>query len=608
MSQMLKSSGAMGVATMLSRVLGLAREVVYAAFMGDKLVAGAFTLAFMVPNLFRRLLGEGALSAAFIPVFKEKEKTAGDAEMWRAANAVLSGLFASTTALVALGVLGISLLLHLGANTGDTLRIVRLLDAGYPWIVLISLAALVLVLRERGREALSRLGRVGIGIGVGLGGLFLALLAGVLLALSVDLRNGQTKLMLELLRVMFPYVLLVCVAAIFMGMLNARGHFFVPAMGATMLNVVMIASVLWLAPLMGEKLEEKIFGLAIGVVLAGVAQAIFQLPLLRSEGFAYRWVSPWKDETVRHVVKQMIPGAVGVAAFQINVLVTQGFAFLLDGGGTVVASFNYAVRLMELPQGVFGISLATYLLPTLSGLAAEKKFPEFRATLRQGVGWLVFVNLLAGVLLLTLAEPIIRLLFERGLFDELSTGRATSALMCLAPGLVAFSLVNILARAFYSLGDTKTPMQISVFCLAVNALLALLLMSRWRQAGLGVANTLSALINVSLLFYALRRKLKTLEMAEVRRHLPALLGATLVAGGIAWGLAALWTARLGHGTFALRLGEVLVPMAVAAAAYFGLAVWLKTGYTEELIGMVRARFARQNSGRGDSNSTTNGQE
>ena len=606
MSQLLKSSGAMSLATMLSRVLGLAREVVYAHFMGDKPVAGAFTLAFMVPNLFRRLLGEGALSAAFIPVFKEKEKTAGDAEMWRAANAVLSGLLASASALVVLAVLGISLLLHLSVHSGETLRIVRLLHAGYPWIVLISLAALVLVVLERGSETSSRLRRAGVGVGVGLAGLFLALVGGVSLALSVDLRNGQTKLMLDLLRVMFPYVLLVCVAAIFMGMLNSRGHFFVPAMGATMLNVVMIASVLWLAPLIGGPLEKRVFALAIGVVVAGFAQAIFQVPLLHSEGFRYQWVSPWRDETVRRVVKQMIPGAVGVAAFQINVLVTQGFAFAVDG--SVVASFNYAVRLMELPQGVFGISLATYLLPTLSGLAAEKKYPEFRATLRQGVGWLVFVNLLAGVLLLTLAEPMIRLLFERGLFDESSTDRAAGALMCLAPGLVAFSLVNILARAFYSLGDTKTPMQISVFCLVVNALLALALVSHWRQVGLGIANTLSALINVSLLFYALRKKLKTLEMAEVRRHLPALIGATIVAGGIAWGLSALWTAWLGHGTFALKLGELLVPMAAASAAYFGLAVWLKTGYTEELMGLFRKRLERPKSGSKDTSSTTNGHE
>src|SRR4029077_14298656 len=112
--------------------------------------------------------------------------------------------------------------------------------------------------------------------------------------------------------------------------------------------------------------------------IAGVAQAAFQLPLLHKEGFRYRWVTPWRDETVRRVVTQMIPGAVGVAAFQINVLITQGMAFWVGTG--VVTSFTVAVRLMELPQGVFGISLATYLLPTLSGLAAEKKYPEFRAT------------------------------------------------------------------------------------------------------------------------------------------------------------------------------------------------------------------------------------
>jgi putative peptidoglycan lipid II flippase len=111
--------------------------------------------------------------------------------------------------------------------------------------------------------------------------------------------------MLELLRIMFPYVLLVCLAALFIGILNARGYFFVPAMGATKLNVVMIASVLWLAPMMGGKLEEKIFGLAIGVVIAGIAQAVFQIPLLRREGFRFQWVSPWRDETVRRVVTKM---------------------------------------------------------------------------------------------------------------------------------------------------------------------------------------------------------------------------------------------------------------------------------------------------------------
>lgn len=590
MSQLLKSSGAMSLATMLSRVLGLGREMVYAAFMGDGWVAGAFKLAFMVPNLFRRLLGEGALTAAFIPIFKEKEKTATEAEMWHAANAVLSALTASASALVVAGIASITLLLNLDLRPGQMLPVATLLAAALPWVA--ALGALgAWLLWARGERPLPSPVRAVVGIGAGLAALWAALLAGMMLSAQFNLRDGQTLLMLQLLRVMLPYVLLVCVAAVLMGMLNARGHFFIPAMGATTLNVVMILSVLIFAPLVAGELKDKIFALAWGVVAAGIAQAVFQWPLLQQEGFRLRWVTPWRDETVQRVVRQMIPGAIGVAAFQINVVVTQGFAFRLDAG--VVASFDYAVRLMELPQGVFGISLATYLLPALSGLAAEKKFPEFRATLRQGVGWLVFVNLLAGVLLLVLAEPIVRLLFERGLFNEASTDRAALALRCLAPGLVAFSLVNILARAFYALGDTKTPMQISIFCLAVNVLLALALLTPLRQAGLGLANTASAVVNMSLLFYALRRKLKTLDLAQAARGWPALFGATIVAGGVAWGSATFWTARLGHATIWLKLGEVLLPMTLASAAYLALAAWLKAPQLEELLALARARLARK---------------
>ncbi len=518
MSQMLKSSGAMGAATFASRVLGLVREIVYARFMGAGWVADAFIYAFMVPNLFRRLLGEGALTAAFIPIFNEKEKLAGEAEMWRAANAVISGLVVSAVVLIALGVLGISV----------------------------------------------------------------ALVSGI--------KAERTILLLQLLRVMFPYVLLVCLAAIFMGMLNSRGHFFIPAMGATMLNVVLIASVFWLAPWLGQKLERQIFGLAIGVVIAGIVQAAFQMPLLRREGFRYHWVSPWRDETVRRVVRQMVPGAIGVAAFHLNVLFTQGFAYWTEAG--VVASFNYGVRLMELPQGVFGISLATYLLPTLSGLAAEKKYPEYRATLGQGLGYLAFVNLLASVLLLMLAGPIIRLLFEHGKFHADDTIRSSQALACLAPGLVAFSGVNILARAFFALGDTRTPMKISIFCLALNAVFSIALIWRFKQAGLGIANTLSAVVNVTLLFYALRRKLGTLQFPELRRHVPTLLGGAVLAGAVAGWLAHVWEGNLGHETLSLRLGAVFAPMLAAAGIYFALAFWLKVPYAKEFLALLPAKFKR----------------
>ena len=522
---MLKSSGAMAVATFTSRILGMVREIVYAQFMGDTWVAGIFKFAFQIPNLFRRLLGEGALTAAFVPVFKEKEKTHGEPEMWRAANAVISGLVIVASAVVVLVLLGLSL------------------------------------------------------------------------ALAVHQFDAKIELMLRLLRVMFPYMLLVCVAAAFMGMLNARGHFFIPAMGATALNVVMIASVLWLAPKLGTdlppelRLPRQIFALAYGVLAAGVAQAAFQLPTLWRDGFRYRWVSPWHDETVRLVVTRMIPGTIGVAAFQINVTLVQFLAVSVNP--QINASFDYAVRLMELPQGMFGISLATYLLTTLSSLAAEKNYAEFRATLRHGLSTLLFANLLAAVLLLVLAEPIVRLLFEHGnRFTADSTMRATFALQCLAPGLVAFSSVNVLARAFFALGDTRTPMKISVFCLLLNLMLSAALILPLRQGGLGLANTATSICNVSLLVYWLRRKLTNLEMEPLRATLWPLAVAGLSAGlvaGFGWQY---WEGKIGHTTLALKIGAVFVPAGLASLVYWVTALMFRIPAAKEMAEFALIKFKR----------------
>ncbi|HWN97205.1 MAG TPA: murein biosynthesis integral membrane protein MurJ, partial [Methylomirabilota bacterium] len=400
-------------------------------------------------------------------------------------------------------------------------------------------------------------------------------------------QDAATVLMLRLLRVMLPYVMLVCFAAVAMGMLNARGHFFIPALSAALLNVAMIASVCLIAPRMGLTLPEQIFGLAIGVLIAGVAQAAFQLPLLRREGFRYRWVTPWKDETVRLVVRRILPAAIGVAAFQINVVVANGFAFAVGDG--ILSGFNYAVRLMELPQGVFGLSLATYLLPTLSGLAAEKKFPEFRTTLRDAVGYLLFINLLASLLLFILAEPMVRLLFEGRNFQPQDTPEVAAALMALAPGLIAFSFVNILGRSFYALGDTITPMKISVFCLVLNALLTLPLVLGFKQAGMGIANSATGFINVGLLTFALRKKLGRLEMAELRRHLFAFVLCAVAAAAVAWGGQYLWEQRLGHQTLWLQLGQVFAPMVAATAVYFGIAFAFRIPFAHEFLKLLRKR-------------------
>ena len=312
------------------------------------------------------------------------------------------------------------------------------------------------------------------------------------------------------------------------------------------------------------------------------------MPLLAREGFNFRWVKPWSDPTVRQVVKQMLPATVGVAAFQINVMLASGFSFFIEP--EIVAAFGYAVRLMELPQGVFGVSLAMYLLPTLSGLAAEKKYPEFRTTLRDGLGYLLFVNLLATVLLIVLAEPIIRLLFERGQFDTAATHRVTTGLIALAPGLLAFSGVNIFARAFYALGDTKTPMKISVFCLAMNAMLTLPMVWFLREAGLGLANTATAFVNVSLLAFALRKKIAKLDMEALRQPALALLVCGALAALTGWGTSAIWEQRLGHGSFALKVGAVFAPMLAASLIYFGAAFALRVPFTQEFVALIRRKL------------------
>ena len=383
-----------------------------------------------------------------------------------------------------------------------------------------------------------------------------------------------------------------------MGILNARGHFFVPALSAAILNVVLISAavlVLSLGKNYDETLHKQVFILAAAVLVAGVAQAAYQLPTLRREGFRYHWVTPWRDPTVREVAAKMIPGAIGVAAFQINVTVNQAFAF--GENKSIVSEFFYAVRLMELPQGVIGLSLATFLLPTLSALAVEKNFGQFRATLRQGVNYLIFINLLASVLLFALAEPVIRLLFERGKFDAASTQAVSFGLVCLVPGLICFSLVNILARAFYALQDIKTPMRISVFCLAANVLLTVVFLfgTDLGAGALGIANSLSSFCNLGLLLFALRKKMRTLEMAETIAQLPRLTLAALLAGLAAWGLRWHWTAQAGHATLLLKLGEVFLPMTAATAVYFLLTLWWKVPSAHEIANFLRARAGTVNS-------------
>ena len=520
MSRMLKSSGAVAIATLLSRILGFLRESAYSGFFGDTPVASAFYLAFVFPNLLRRLLGEGALTAVFVPVFKQRERDEGIEATWRGAAAVVSAVVIVCSVLTLAGILATTLIVE------------------FHWIHM----------------------------------------------------EWRRELMLRLLRVMLPYSIFMCVAAVFVGMLNTQGRYFLPALGTATMNIVMIGSVYWIAPRFGTRLEDQVYGLAFGVLLSGVAQAAFQLPALRKTGFRLSFKNPFRDPTVREVARRMLPATIGVAAYQLNVVITQFFAD--HQAGHVVASYNYAVRLMELPQGVIGVSLATFLLTELSGLATDKKFVEFRRVLREGMLHLVFLNGLATVLLFVLAEPIGRLLFEHGRFTPVSTERATFALECLIPGLVAFSLNNIVGRAFYALGDTTTPMRIGVFCLGLNVVLVWMLVTPFRQGGLGIANTISALANTGLLFYALRRKLPRFGFREMRAPVLRMVALSLVAGAFAWMTHRAWEQQVGHAGFWRQVGAVFVPSGIATVAYVTLALAIKLPQAQEMRALVGRRLGR----------------
>jgi putative peptidoglycan lipid II flippase len=205
---------------------------------------------------------------------------------------------------------------------------------------------------------------------------------------------------------------------------------------------------------------------------------------------------------------------------------------------------------------------------------------------------LIFLNLIASVLLVTLAEPIVRLLFERGAFTAVSTNRVAYALTCLAPGLVLFSTVNILARAFYALGDTKTPMKISLACLAINFAATCVLLKPLREGGPGIVNTLTSCLNTGLLLFALRKKLGKLDLESLRKNLPSLALMTLFAGLIAWESRRLWENSMGHTSLALKIGAVFVPAGMAGLIYWLMALAFRIPAAREMAEFALAKFKK----------------
>ena len=423
---------------MVSRVLGLVRDIVLAAVFGAGSAADAFFIAFKIPNFLRRLFAEGAFAQAFVPVLadykQEGSLTAIKGLVDRVAG-MLSGVLLFITALAVLA------------------------------------APLVTTVFAPG-------------------------------FVSDDEKFTLTS---EMIRITFPYLLLISMTGFCGAILNSYGRFAVPAITPIFLNLSLIFAALVAAPWF----DQPVFALAWGVFFAGIIQLLFQLPALYRLDLVPRPIWDGRDEGVRRILKLMVPALFGVSVSQINLLLDTVLASFLPTGS--VSWLYYSDRLAELPLGVFGIAIATVLLPNLSAHSAAARESAFSATLDWALRNVLIIGIPAAAALILLAEPILITLFQNGALTARDVEMAALSLRAYSIGLVAFMLVKILAPGYYARKDTRTPVKIGIIAMAANMLMnvafVLPLMHFWNigHVGLALATSLAAFINAGLLLRGLVR-------------------------------------------------------------------------------------------------------
>jgi len=527
-----------GALTLVSRVLGLVREVVAGHYLGTGLVASAFTVAFVVPNLFRKLFGEGALSAAFIPLYAQSLKRDGEPEANRFAAAGFNMLCALLLALTVLGELALWLILALGA---DSLR-------------------------------------------------------------------PATLLTIKLTMIMLPYVLLICGTAFLGGVLQVHRRFGPPAAAPVILNLCHIAVVFVGARMLMLHLEKDparalplqttlAYWLAAFVLVAGVLQVIVLLPALRASGFRFH-LSPehWKWGTilspaVRRMLKLTVPVALGAGVLQLSVLLDKGISVLLmqgvDGAGNPVTHFslfghwvryplelgaparlNLAQFLYQFPLGVFAIALATAIFPSLSAEAADADPEKFKAVVRRGIEATLFEGLPATLGLILVREPAVRLLFEHGHITAADAEWISRSVLFYSMAIWAFSLQQIINRAYYALHDTTTPLVMSIVTLGVNLVAELpLLWTRLGESGMAVGTAASFTLQAVLMLYMLDRRVRGLGLGKLVKPVGTMLAATAVMAGVCWQLQRSPLYPRGD-TRTIWTAQLLILMATGAGVYF----------------------------------------
>ncbi|MDH3638854.1 MAG: murein biosynthesis integral membrane protein MurJ [Gammaproteobacteria bacterium] len=494
--KLLKSTATVGSMTLLSRISGLVRDMVFAYIMGSGWIADAFFVAFRIPNLFRRIFAEGAFSQAFVPVLSERRETASPVQV-RAFVDHTAGWLASV--LLALTVVGIVF----------APAVVSLIAPGF---------------RDNPEQ----------------------------FALTVDA-----------LRFTFPYLLCISLVAMSAGVLNTWGRFAAPAITPVLLNLCLILAAFVFVPWFGN----AALGLALGVLVAGIAQLAFQVPFLRRIEMLPTPRLARDQEPVNRVFKLMLPALFGASVTQINMLVNTILASFLVTGS--VSWLYYSDRLMEFPLGVFGVALATVILPSLSKLHANGSRDAFSRLLDWSLRWACLIGVPASVGLIVLAGPIMTTIFQYGATTAHDIEMASNSLMAFAFGLVGFVLVKVLAPGFFARQDTRTPVRIAVIAVTVNIVLSLILFTILAHVGLALAISIAAWVNAGLLLRELR-KLGVYSPAAGWGGLLVRIGAAVLAMGLVliWGAGELAT-WLDASVWS-RVARLGLWILVGAAAYFSV--------------------------------------
>ncbi len=512
------AAGILGSATVLSRIMGMVRDMVVSRLFGAGLASDAFFAAFQIPNMLRRFFAEGALTSAFVPTFSAALAQRGENEARELANVCFTLL---TIVMAAVTLTGI---------------------VCSPWIV------------------------------------------GVMFPGFREI-PGKFELTVLLNRIMFPYIFFISLVALCMGILNTLRHFFTPAISTVFLNLSMIFGAL----LLRGFFEVPITALAAGVFIGGCVQLLLQLPVLWRMNFPFRFSFAFSNPDLRRIALLMLPATFGVGVYYLNITVSAILASLLPQGS--VSYLYYAQRLFEFPQGIFTVSVAQAVLPSMSRQAAEGDLDGMKESLTFGMRLTLFVTIPAMVGLMACSTPIFSLLFMGGAFDYGKAVNSAQALFYYSFGLSFVAMARVLAPAFYALKDTRTPVWTAFVAFLLNVVLSLILMKPLLHGGLALATTLSALANMLMLLYFLRRKIGTFGLSGIVRS-----GATSLIASVPMGLVVFFLCRLqdwslmGHKlSKTLNLGGAIT---VGTVLYLAVARNMKSDEAVELGRLIRRKLGR----------------